>query len=275
MRRRFRLYQRQREGRLRLRLFGPHVAGALMRAGDFIYAIDIEDQAVRPIARAYEPPVGAEIARVAALIGPSDDVLVVGAHIGTVAIPVARFCRALWAIEANPRTFALLELNLKLNDAKNVHAVNIVVSDNEEEVEFVLSRTNSGGSKRMPRLRRPIYFYDDPAIVRLKARPLDELFPKPSFSLIFMDIEGSEYAALKGMQRILGSARALLVEFLPHHLRDVSGVTPEEFTGAIEPHFGELFVPSKNLRVQQRAFQQTLRAMYDKNEGDAGLVFTR
>jgi len=275
IRRRYRLYQRQREGRLRRRLFGTHVAGALMGAGDFVYAIDIEDQAVRPTARPYEPPVGGEIARVAQLIGPSDDVLVVGAHIGTVAIPVSRLCRALWAIEANPRTFALLEINLRLNDAKNVRAVNIAASDKQEEVEFVLSRTNSGGSKRMPQLRAPIYFYDDPEIVRLKARPLDDLFPDHSFSLVFMDIEGSEYAALKGMQRILSTARALFVEFLPHHLRDVSGVTPEEFTGTIEPHFGELLIPSKNLRVRRPEFRQALRAMYDKNEGDAGLVFTR
>src|SRR5690348_3644671 len=240
IRRRYRMYQRQREGRLRRRLFGTHVAGALMRAGEFVYAIDIEDQAVRPSARRYEPPVGEEIARVAERIGKSDDVLVVGAHIGTVAIPVSRLCRALWAIEANPRTFALLEINLRLNDAKNIHAVNVVAGDKAEEFEFVLSRTNSGGSKRMPRLRAPIYFYDDPEIVKLKARPLDDLFPDHRFSLVFMDIEGSEYVAIKGMQRILAGAQALFLEFLPHHLRDVSGVTPEEFAGAIEPHFGEL-----------------------------------
>jgi FkbM family methyltransferase len=269
------MYQRQREGRLRRRLFGTHVAGALMHAGDFVYAIDIEDQAVRPSARRYEPPVGEEIARVTQLVGQSDDVLVVGAHIGTVAIPVARLCRALWAIEANPRTFALLEINLRLNDAKNVHAVNIAAGDKEEEVEFVLSRTNSGGSKRMPRLRAPIYFYDDPEIVRLKARPLDDLFPDHRFSLVFMDIEGSEYAALKGMQRILGGARALFVEFLPHHLRDVASVTPEEFTSVIEPYFSKLLIPSKNIKVPRAEFRAALRAMYDKNEGDAGLVFTR
>jgi len=42
-------------------------------------------------------------------------------------------------------------LNIKLNGATNVCALNILAGEREEEVEFVQNRTNSGGSKRMPR----------------------------------------------------------------------------------------------------------------------------
>jgi hypothetical protein len=96
-----------------------------------------------------------------------------------------------------------------------------------------------------------------------------------SFKLIFMDCEGSEYRALKGMKRILAGATALFVEFLPHDLKNVAGVTPEEFVDAVGPGFQQLHVPSKNVTVARDAFKATLRAMYDADQGDAGLVFSR
>ena len=38
-------------------------------------------------------------------VNSDDEVLIVGAHIGTVAIPLAKFCKRVVAIEANPRTY--------------------------------------------------------------------------------------------------------------------------------------------------------------------------
>jgi hypothetical protein len=90
-----------------------------------------------------------------------------------------------------------------------------------------------------------------------------------------MDIEGSEYFALKGMQTILRDARTLFVEFLPHHLRNVSGVTPEQFLALITPHFQSLFVPGRNLHVGQDAFLGTLQEMFDKNEEEDSLIFSK
>ena len=152
---------------------------------------------------------------------------------------------------------------------------NIMAGDCDEETDFVLNRTNSGGSKRMPKVKASMYFADHPDIVTLRAQALDAALPGIDFALVFMDIEGSEYFALKGMQKILSRAQTLFVEFLPHHLRNVSGVSPEEFVTPIEPHFSRLFIPSKNQNVTRPAFKETLRRMYDRDEADAGLVFTR
>ncbi len=272
LRRSLRMYQRYLQGRLRRRLFGEHIAAAIMRSGTGIYAIDIEDDIVRPRAHGHKSVVEEEIRRVAQFIDRDANVLVVGANIGTVAIPVARMCRDLWAVEANPRTFELLKFNIKLNDATNVHALNIMVGEREEETDFILNRTNSGGSKRMPKKMSFAYRYDRPQIVRLKTQALDVVLGEIGFSLVFMDIEGSEYFALRGMQNILSRASTLFVEFMPHHLRDVSGVSPEEFVAAIEPHFDSLFIPSKNLTVARPEFKSALRRMYDNDEADAGLV---
>ena len=275
LRRALRAVQRAHQGRHRRRILGDHVVGVLMRTGNGLYAVDVEDDVVRPRPGGHRTHGEEEIARASAFLDGAANVLVVGAHIGTIAIPLARRCKALWAIEPNPNTFELLNYNIALNQARNVTPLNFAASDRDEEIEFVANRTNSGGSKRMPKIRAPIYFRDHPQILTVPARPLDRALEGVAFTLIFMDCEGSEYLALKGMPRILAGATALFVEFLPHHLRNVAGVTPEEFVDAVGPAFSRLTVPSKDLTVGRDAFKATLRAMYDADEGDAGFVFSR
>jgi len=275
LRRALRARQRALQGRHRRRMLGDHVVAVLMRTGNGVYAVDVEDDIVRPRPGGHRTHGEEEIARAAAFLDDQANVLVVGAHIGTIAIPLARRCKALWAIEPNPNTFELLNYNIALNHAGNVTPLNFAASDRDEEIEFVASRTNSGGSKRMPKVRAPIYFRDHPQVLRVPAQPLDRALEGIDFSLVFMDCEGSEYLALKGMTRILAGARALFVEFLPHHLKNVADVAPEEFVDAVGPGFTKLHVPSKNITVARDSFKATLRAMYDADEGDAGLVFSR
>jgi FkbM family methyltransferase len=275
LRRALRAVQRAQQGRHRRRMLGDHIVGVLMRTGNGLYAVDVEDDVVRPRPGGHRTHGEEEIARAVAFLDGEANVLVVGAHIGTIAIPLARRCKALWAIEPNPNAFELLNYNIALNRAANVTPLNFAASDRDEEIEFVANRTNSGGSKRMPKIRAPIYFRDHPQILRVPARPLDRALEEVAFKLVFMDCEGSEYLAIKGMPRILAGATALFVEFLPHHLKNVAGVTPEAFVDAIGPNFTTLTVPSKGLTVGQRSFKPMLRAMYDADEGDTGLVFGR
>lgn len=275
LRRALRGRQRRLEARLKKRMLGENVAAIIVPSANGIFAVDIEDDGVGRALRLRQSYGEDEIRRAAAYLDASADVLVVGAHIGAVAIPLARQCRRLWAIEANPKTFDLLATNIRLNKADNIEALPLAAGDKEEEIEFVMSRANSGGSKRMPKIRAGMYFDDNPEIVTVTARPLDELFAGRKFALVFMDIEGSEYFALKGMQKILGDAKTLVVEFLPHHLRNVAAVTPEDFLAPIAPHFAHMSVPSQGLSVGRAEFAPVLRAMYDRDQGDAGLIFTQ
>jgi len=239
------------------------------------FAVGIEDRYVGASLLATGKSGHAEVERAAAYLQPEDNVLVVGAHVGTVGIPLARHCRHLTAIEANPDTFRLLQCNVLLNNTANVTALNFAASNREETLRFVLNRHNSGGSKRMPQVHDDAYFYDNPDIVEVPAYALDAKLEGQSFALVFMDIEGSEYFAFQGMQRILASARTLIVEFIPHHLAKVAGVTPEAFVQAIEAHFSNLYVPSTGERIPRAQFASTLRRMFDSNQGDDGIVFTK
>ncbi len=230
-------------------LIGRHVEAVLVRGDNGIFLVDVEDMYVGR--------------------------LIVGTHVGTLAVPASKHCRSLIAIEANPRTFQLLHENLLLNQCNNVRALNIAASDKNEEIQFVLNRTNSGGSKRMPVVPDYAYFYDSPEVALVKAYPLDEVLGDSQIDIILMDIEGSEYFALGGMQQILSRASVLFMEFIPHHLRNVSGVSVDQLVGLIRPHFSTLFVPSREITVSKDRFVEVLQAMFDREQSDEGIIFKK
>jgi len=262
-------------GKTRKFLLGTNTIAVVSRTDNGLFATDPEDMGVGEVLRKTGSYGQHELQRVFRYIGSNDNALVVGAHIGSLVVPTANHCRSVVAIEANPDTFGLLKINLLLNDAKNVRAYNIAASDKTETIEFVLSKSNSGGAKRMPKIRAFEYFYDSPKTISVQAYALDEHLKGEEFSLVFMDIEGSEYFALKGMQNILRNARTLFVEYLPHHLRNVSGVNPKEFLSLIAPHFEALLIPSKHLQVKKADFLPALQTMFDQEQGDDGLIFTK
>ena len=117
-----------------------------------------------------------------------------------------------------------------------------------------------------------MYYYDRPAEIKIQAYSLDEYFPKRDFDVIIMDIEGSEYFALKGMQRILSNSQVLAVEFLPHHLKNVSGVTADEFVNVVQSHFTTLSIPSQKRLVTSSDILSTFSDMYKRNH-EEDLVF--
>lgn len=261
--------------RAKRQLVGSHVEALLVESKNGLFLVDVEDQNVgRKLSHNGEYGLD-ELARLLSVINDHSRVLVVGSHIGTLAIPTSERCSQLTAIEANPKTFRLLELNLLINGCSNVRAINVAASDKKEIIQFVMNRANSGGSKRVPVVRDYAYFYDSPEIISVQAQPLDEVLAGEYFDVILMDIEGSECFALRGMQVMLASAQVLFMEFVPHALRNVANVSVAELVATISPHFSKLWIPSKNVRVSEHEFVPTLQRMYENEESDDGLVFSK
>jgi FkbM family methyltransferase len=251
------------------------VRGVITGGGLGLYAVSVEDEVVGKELRETGEYGAGEVARAAQFLTKEDNALVVGSHVGTIAISLARRCSHVTAIEANPWTFNLLQCNIILNNVRNIDAIHLAANDKKETLKFVMNTQNSGGSKRLPIVRDPAYFYDNPAIVDVEADSLDVRLAGRQYALVFMDIEGSEYFALKGMQNILRTARTLIVEFLPHHLLNVAGITPEEFVEPLLPHFNKLFVPSLNRCSEKQEFAHALRFMYAAGHNETGLIFTK
>jgi FkbM family methyltransferase len=261
-------------GLLKKAIYGRNVRAILVNSRNGNLLIDVEDQTIGRCLLSHGEYSMHEIEQIQSALSVESDLLVVGAHIGTYVIPLAKHCRHVVAVEANPLTFELLKLNLLINGATNVCAIATAASDKSEDLDFILSRTNSGSSKRMP--ARFVYddFSDSPEVTKIHACRLDDRLPNSQFEVIVMDIEGSEYFAFRGMQRILAGAAALFVEFLPHYLKDVSNVTVAEFIAPIYSHFSWLSVPGSD-PVSRDGFLPTLQRMYEKNVVADSIVFSK
>jgi FkbM family methyltransferase len=210
-------------------------------------------------------------------------VLVVGAHVGSLAVPLAKRVRSVVAVEANPDTFVLLRMNVMLNDLTNVDLYNLAAGDSNLEVSMLANRVNTGGSKlQMGDWNSWIYTYDKPKTIRVQMRRLDDVLPAAAFDLILMDIEGSEARALRGMAELLKRSGALMVEVVGHHLRQIAKVTDEEFLSLITPYFDEAEVlwggshelSSASLaRYQRKHFGEMVRECCRR--GSANVLFRK
>jgi FkbM family methyltransferase len=265
--------QRARDRKDRLLSFGPNARGLLVTTKYGLFVVDPEDGGVS--ARLLHEGCYAEpeymLAR--SLISKEGDVLVVGAHIGAHAVPLSRDCNKLVEIEANPHTYEYLKTNLTLNCCSNVTPYNVAAGQKPEKIKFLLNTENSGGSKIMPVSADIPYIYDDPEAIEIDTVPLDTLLDQRIFDLILMDIEGSEYFSLKGMQRILSGSKALSVEFLPHCLSCVAGVKVDDFINTILPHFNWMYVPNHNLFVPKDESFDKIKEIYQANEGHDRIYF--
>ena len=202
--------------------------------------------------------------------------LVLGGHIGSLVVPLAKLCKDLIVFEANPDSIKLLNKNLLLNKIYNVQTYNKAVNHENKLLKFLVSKDNSGGSKRFPLIRASGYFYDNPREISVDGIVLDKFLKHKSFDLIFVDIEGSEYFAFKGMQKIFKQSKVLITEFVPHHLKYVASVSVADFWDTLEPHFKYLYIPeSKKFFENPNNILKQLTLMFDDDDSYDNIVFLK
>jgi FkbM family methyltransferase len=222
---------------LRHRVAGHGVVALVCDTPNGLLAVDSRDLGVgRHLAagKHYEKEL---VAEVISSVRPNSNVLIVGAHVGSIAIPVAKSGASVQVFEPNPNTRRLLEMNVLLNgvgDRLIVHP--FAASDQPGKITFLANTVNSGGSKARPVHKRFRYVFDRPEEITVDAVRLDDVLDG-CFDVMVMDIEGSEYQALMGMPRLLHSVRTLVLEVDPHHIRDVAGVSASEFSALLQERF--------------------------------------
>ena len=265
-------FLKTRKSRKMRKSLGTNIRAIITQSSNGLFAVDPEDLEVGEKLRKGGFGLD-EIERIKSLISDDSRVLIVGSHIGSLVIPISRHCKEVVAIEANPKTYELLSLNLRLNNIENVVSHNIAASEKTEIITFFLNTVNSGGSKRAPKQSHFMYEYDSPERVEIQAHALDTHLSNHAFDLVLMDIEGSEFFALKGMPKILQECNSLIVEFLPHHLRNVAGVDAQTFLKQIPERFTRVRIPSQNVTLSREEAQAFLLKMFRDEKGDDGLMF--
>ena len=222
-----------------------------------------------------------ELQQIEQFLDSSSVVYVIGTHIGLLLVPIAKRVNTVIGYEANPQTFELVQMNMELNKLNNVKLYNYAAGDKEGEVEFYLNVANSGGSKIKPKKDQFIYTFDKPATATVVMKPIDEhvaVENLPAADMIVMDIEGAEYFALKGMQQTLAGSKALYIEFIPHHLQNVSGVTAEQFFALITPHYTRAKFMKQSEKIfdlanELESFDRTVKDMMHHQKDDNVLFY--
>ena len=106
----------------------------------------------------------------------------------------------------------------------------------------------------------------------MEANSVDALFPGKKFDLILCDIEGAEIDALKGMPETLKNAQCLGIEFMPHHLRNMSEAGVEDFLANLWD-FQTLYSPRLERAVHRDGFTALLTLMFENDAHDECLIF--
>jgi len=242
MKRRIKYFLKNRKSRKRSKIFGPYAKGIIFETENGLISLPIGDTGIGKDLGFKGQWDIKEINEIIDICDDTDVIYVIGTHVGTLVIPLAKKVKHIIGYEANENTYTYMQMNLRLNQVNNTTLYNYAVGDEKKKVIFYQNKVNTGGSKIKPFKDSVLYDYDNPNKVTVQMIVLDDhvteqQLPKPDGYI--MDIEGAEYFALKGMQKSLRTVKFLYVEYVPHHLENVSNVTNEDFLDLITPHFNK------------------------------------
>ena len=133
-----------------------------------------------------------------------------------------------YSFEPDPNNYRLLVKNLKANGYGNVIPIRKAISDKVGEINFFFSEEHRGDH----RIYDP---GDGRKLLKVKTTTLDEFInDKIKPDIIKIDIEGVEFLAFLGMNKLIKSNRNLIIicEFWPGALKK-GGTSPQKFLNKI------------------------------------------
>lgn len=172
---------------------------------------------------------------------PGDGFIDVGANIGYYSVLASGLVGdtgQVVTVEASPVFHERLLQQARLNECRNIRAINAGVSDSEKTLTFILASShNMGANSIVP--------YDGPAesTFEIEARPLAELLTPDEVAnarVIKIDVEGSEGGVIRGMEPILGRLRSdaeITVEITPDRMAQLGDSADELFATMREHGF--------------------------------------
>jgi FkbM family methyltransferase len=181
--------------------------------------LDLGDAFERSVYLNYENAVMVRLLR--RVLRPGDVYVDAGANIGQLALVASRCVGpggSVYAFEPQPRALERLRENVRLNDAANV---TVVPKGCWDAVGTAALYDFEGGAIDLPSMgRRP-----DRQVVgetAIETVRIDEVVPGPT-RLIKVDVEGAEWAALRGAERLLSGPEP------PHLLVELNQKTSQAF----------------------------------------------
>lgn len=162
------------------------------------------------------------------LVKPDFTFFDVGSNIGFYALTFARLLPngSVHCFEPNRLSFSRLQHNVKINKLQNIVLNNVGLADEEKEVEINYNLTNTGTASAYKKNG------GNELHERIHLIKLDDYCKKNSINnidFLKVDIEGGEYAFLKGAQGIIKDSKKLILvlEMMGENFSN-AGYTSEE-----------------------------------------------
>ena len=281
MSKKLKYFFRTLKSKKRKKIFGPNAKGIIYDSKNGYMALPISDITIGKNLGFKGHWNFSDIQKLLQQTTQDDVIYFIGTHVGTLLVPIAKKVKTVVGFEANEDTFWFIKANLCLNKISNATIYNKAVGDGAKKVTFYKNTVNTGGSKIKPIKDSILYNYDNPKQVEVDMVALDPFIAEQSLtppSGIIMDIEGAEYFALKGMQATLAKVRFLYVEFVPHHLQNVSNTSVEKFIKTITPHFSKAIFLKDNTQFDisssEKELVKHLKTLEKNNVAD-DILFTK
>lgn len=161
-------------------------------------------------------------------IRPNSVCLDIGANFGYYSILMSGLCKRVFSFEPEPYNFNLLQANITQNQCHNVIPQCMAVGNDNTIMDMYLSKECTG----MHRLYPSKYTTDE--TIRVIVRRLDDsTLLGEDISFVKIDVEGSEFGVLKGMEKILDKDLTIYMEFVEEGQREY-GSDPKEVLGFLE-----------------------------------------
>lgn len=175
-------------------------------------------------------------------IKEGDNVVDIGANIGYYTLIFAKLVGKngmVFAFEPDPLNFAILKKNIEINGYKNVILIQKAISNKNGKLNLYLNE-NNGGDHRLYAPKN-----EKRKAIIVESVRIDDYFKdfKKDINLIKIDIQGAEWEAIQGMDKLLNQNKKinLVTEFWPRGLKR-GGINPREYIK---------FLKDKNFKIYE------------------------
>lgn len=198
----------------------------------------------------------------------------IGAHIGFYTLICASVAKqgSVLSFEPEEKNYKILKENICLNNFKNVITSNYAISNKNDLVDFYINNEGStGGNQFFPNDFREVM--EKRKRIKVKCITLDSYLQQHPTEpdMIKMDIQGSEFLALQGMEKTIQNSNRLVLftEFWPQGIIHNKG-SPEEFLNTLSDNGFEIYnINQKEKRTEKKSNEQLIETNLDPNNPEA------
>jgi FkbM family methyltransferase len=150
-----------------------------------------------------------------------DNVLDIGANIGIYTLLSSSLTKGnIYAIEPDPRTYKLLNKNIKINGLEErVKLYNVAMGDKKGKLEFYQSKSFNWSSVAR----------ENEKGIQVKVDTVDDFGKDREISCLRFDLEGYEHSLLKGARKTLKKKLKIFMEVHPLLIKEYGGDVLEMF----------------------------------------------